>query len=127
VTGKEIYTKSVAFLMEKPYGDNAFWENALELINAGLQELVPVENSIRCAEGRECVSDIEISSLEEEISVSGRVLKILPLYLASHFFRDDLDDKNAELFYNRFTDAKARLTCAHFVEIADSYGGDADV
>ena len=58
MTGTEIYKKSLAFLMEKPGEDRAFYENAMPLINAGLADILQVENSIRAYEGRAELSDL---------------------------------------------------------------------
>ena len=64
--------------------------------------------------------------MEEKIPANRGILKLLPLYLASHFFRDDLDDRNANLFYDRYVEGKKRLMRARFMSINDVYGGDAD-
>lgn len=122
MTGNEIYTQALGFLMESPREDRAFYENALSLINSGIVELWSVQNSRNRAEGKDEVQ-AKITSLEEEIPLDAELCAILPIYLAAQFYRDDLDDKSADIFYERFLRAKDELKKLSFTDVTDIYGG----
>ncbi len=121
MTGNEAYEQAISFLMEKPGEDSAFFENALNLINSALAELTLAQNSRKIHRG-EKIGTYKIPSLADTLPVDDEVAAAVPLYLASHFLRDDLDDHNAAWFYTRFKEAKAALHQASFTDIEELYG-----
>lgn len=119
MTAREVYTRAIAFLMEKPDEDKVFLDNAVKLINAGLAELAATQKS-----RNPNYENSTIAELSDTIPMDEELCEILPLYLASHFMRDDLDRVNSDIFYGRFIQARENLKKVNFSNIEDVYGGE---
>ena len=122
MTGREIYSRASAYLMEGAGDDPAFSECALELINAHIAECIPCQNSRNIAQGKAKIKSAAIKSLDDTVALDEPLCEIaLPYALAADFFRDELDYQRSDEFNLRFLDALDALSKISFSQIEDAY------
>ena len=82
-------------------------ELARPMLNVALQEVLPTENSIREAEGKELLAEAPyLESLAEDVPYAPTIVRrALPYWLAYRFIQDDDLDGRASYYYNEYINA----------------------
>lgn len=119
MTGKELYVMASATLYEADGEDLDSKKFSVPFLNILLQEALPVENSIREAEGMEPLGQAPfIRSLDEEIPYHDSITKgALPYGLAWQYRQEAMDNYWGTIYRNLFTDALKSAAMFSWVSI----------
>lgn len=122
MTADQIYTAAIAFISEKPQG-NETKGFALHWLSSLLCEALPYENAIREGRGEALLPTAPLlTSWEEEIGYHDSIVRIaLPFGLAAYLFTDDDNDYRSQDFRGRFINALREATPGVVGEIGDVY------
>jgi hypothetical protein len=98
---------------------------ARPMLNVALQEVLPVENGIRKAEGKEELEEapyLEKEDLSEDVPYAPMLVRrALPYWLAYRFLMDDDQDARAQLYYNEYVNALGEAQKMTPGEVEDVY------
>lgn len=98
---------------------------ARPMLNVALQEVLPVENGIRKAEGKEELEEapyLEKEDLSEDVPYAPMLVRrALPYWLAYRFLLDDDQDARAQLYYNEYVNALNEARKMSPEEVVDVY------
>lgn len=98
-------------------------ELALPMLNVALQEVLPTENSIREAKGKELLDEAPyLESLAEDVPYAPTIVRrALPYWLAYRFLLEDDQGARAQLYYNEYISALREARKMIPEEVTDVY------
>ena len=98
-------------------------ELALPMLNVALQEVLPTENSIREAKGKELLAEAPyLESLAEDVPYAPTIVRrALPYWLAYRFLLEDDKGARAQLYYNEYISALKEAQKLITGEVVDVY------
>lgn len=98
-------------------------ELALPMLNVALQEVLPTENSIREAKGKELLDEAPyLESLAEDVPYAPTIVRrALPYWLAYRFLLEDDKGARAQLYYNEYISALKEARKLITGEVVDVY------
>ncbi len=119
MTGKDLYILASSTLYEGENDDLDSKKFSVPFLNILLQEALPVENSIRKAEGAELLGCAPLlSSLDEEIPYHDSILRTaLPYGLAWQYRVEAMDNYWAAVYRNLFETALQSVAVFNWVEL----------
>lgn len=125
MTGQDIYEIASSMIYERSGEDADSQEFSVPFLNITLQECLDVENSIRRYKGRAVLIEAPyITALSETIDYDGAITRVaMPYALASHFYREAMDNYNSQDFRARFISALNDARKHNVTLIEDVYGG----
>ena len=96
---------------------------ARPMLNVALQEVLPTENSIREAEGKELLAEAPyLESLAEDVPYAPTIVRrALPYWLAYRFLLEDDQGARAQLYYNEYISALREARKMMPGEVTDVY------
>ena len=107
MTAQEIYIAALANLFEYPEKDVDFKAFFPDFLNLLLQEALPTENAIRTAKGQEILAAAPIiADMQDAVPYDDMITRVaFPYGVASLYFRDDMDNFNAQDYRARYINA----------------------
>lgn len=122
-TGQDIFDLTLGVMNEMRSNSGGYREFFLPILNAVLNECLPVENGLRLRDGREELTVAPfLHSLEERVDYHRDLIQnVIPYGVGTLLFLGDDENVKATYFSSRYDENRQRFGAVTYVETEDVY------